>query len=195
MISRIRGTLLGTVEDRVEVATAGGVVYEVVVPLTVQERLPAPGAEVELRTAFVVRDDSQELYGFMDALERELFHRILGAGGIGAKIAVAMLSTFRAPRLARAIADGEVAALVQVPGIGKKKAERLVLDLADRVAELADAAEGAEGEPSGPAGEAVQALVALGMAFPRADELVRAALREDPEADVQELIRRGLARS
>lgn len=195
MISRLRGSLLASSGDLVEIATPGGVVYEVVVPLTVQERLPAPGAEVELRTDLVVREDSQDLYGFLDPVERELFRRIRGAAGIGAKIAIAMLSTFPAPRLARAIADGEVTALVQVPGIGKKKAERLVLDLSEKVAELVELTGMAEEAEAAPSQEAVHALVALGMPFVQADEAVRGVLRDEPGADVETLIRKGLARS
>lgn len=194
MISRVRGTLLTRDGEMVEVATSGGVVYEITVPLTVAERLPTRGAEVELRTLLVVREDRQELYGFLDAMERELFERIMGASGIGARIAVAMLSTYRAPRLALALAEEDIPALVQVSGIGKKKAERLVLDLADKVKELAEAAGSAGSEEaSAPAQEAVQALVALGIPFPRADEAVRAVLADEPDLPTDELIRTSLA--
>lgn len=193
MISRIRGTLLTRDLERVEVLTAGGVVYEVEIPLTVLERLPPAGADVELRTVQVVREDSVTLYGFLELHERELFLRLLSAAGVGPRLAVAMLSALSARRLARALAEGDVATLKQVSGVGRRTAERLVLELAEKVADLAlpEAAPAA-----GPgADEAVRALVALGYSVVEAEEAVRGALLEgDPPGDPEELVRRALAR-
>ncbi|MBI4540230.1 MAG: Holliday junction branch migration protein RuvA [Gemmatimonadetes bacterium] len=193
MISRVRGTLLSRDLERVEILTGSGVVYEVEVPLSVLERLPREGEEVELRTAYVVREDSAALYGFLEAHERELFDRLLTASGVGPRLAIAMLSAFSARRLARALAEGDVAALKQVSGVGKKTAERLVLELGDRVADLMAA--GAVVEPVVPGvADAVSALVALGFTAGEADRAVRRALEEDgPPESVETLIRQALA--
>lgn len=194
MISRLKGTLLTSEPDRVEVETPGGVVYEVAVPRSVVERLPPTGAEVEIRTFQVVRDDSVALYGFLEPAERELFSRLMGASGVGPKLAVAMLSTFAAPRLARALAEKDANALKQVSGVGKKTAERLIVELADKVQDLAVAPPSDEAEDAGPTREAVSALVSLGYSFSEADEAVRKVVEEgDAPETSEELIREALA--
>ena len=181
--------------DTVEVETPGGVVYEVEVPTTVFERLPSEGDPVELRTLQVVREDSVSLYGFLTGGERLLFKRLLTASGVGPKVALAMLSTYTAERLARALVEKDVPALQQVSGVGRKTAERLALELADKVADLA-----LDTGPVGPGGggapgvqEAVAALVALGYSFGEADQAVRAALAEGEAGSADVLIRRALA--
>jgi len=194
VISRIRGTLLTrTPEGTVEVETAGGVVYEADVPRTVLERLPSPPAAVELRTVQVVREDSVALYGFLEAGERQLFRRLLDAQGVGAHLALQMMSTFTAARLARVLVEKDVTALTQVSGIGKKKGERLVLDLSDRVADLAVALSLGAAEGSGPSQEAVAALMALGFNFADADDAVRRVIENGGAASAEELIRKALA--
>lgn len=195
MISRLRGTLLSREPDGVEVETAGGVVYEVEVPVTVLQRLPAVGAAVELRTVQVVTENDVTLYGFVEDLERRLFQRLITASGVGGKLALSMLNTYRADRLARALVEKDLAALQQVSGVGRKKAEKLVLDLADKVADLAvSVPEGAEGGAASGAQEAVRALVALGYAFAEADQAVRRALEDGAgEAGADALIRKALS--
>ncbi len=197
MISRIRGTLLSIDEDRVEVSTPGGVVYEVEVPLTVAQRLPAPGDEIELRTVHLVREDLSALYGFIEPLERTLFGRLLNASGVGGKLALAMLSTYSGRRLVQIITSRDIPALVQVSGIGKKKAEKIMLELADRLDDLQTlrvvSGDGTEEVKEGMAEAAVRALVALGMPWAEADSLVRAALKEGKADGPDELIRRALA--
>lgn len=191
MISRLRGTLLSREEGKVEVATPGGVVYEVEVPLSVAERLPPLGQEVELRTVMVVREDVQELYGLLDVGERALFQRLLGTKGVGGKNAVSMLSTFPASRLVRVLTERNVAALTQVSGIGKKTAERLVLELSDRMKDLEMGAESvamADGTEA-----AVRALTALGMTAQEAERAVRAVLNEEGVLETDELVRKALA--
>ena len=136
MISRLQGKLLSRNVTCVEIETSGGVVYEVEVPLTVLQRLPSPGGSVELRTLQVVTESSVALYGFSHGHERLLFQRLLTATGVGAKLALAMMSTYSAERLARALVEKDSTALQQVSGIGKKKAEKIALDLADKVADL-----------------------------------------------------------
>lgn len=193
MISRVRGTLIRREMDQVEVATAGGVTYQVEIPLTVFERLPREGSEVELRTWQVVREDSLTLYGFLSDHERQVFSRLILASGVGPRLALAMLSTLAADRLARYIADREVAALVQIPGIGKKTAEKLVVELADRMEELAVA--GAGGLAGGRnADQAVGALVALGYSQTDASAAVRKAMDEEKELEGLALIKAALAR-
>jgi len=191
MISRIKGVLLTNDLDRIEVETGGGVVYEIEVPLTILPRLPRLGQPVEIRTLQVVREDSAALYGFMEAQEREMFRRLLNASGVGPKLGLAMLSTLSAQRLARALVDRDLAALTQVSGVGKKKAEKLVLELADKMEDLALASTSGSASASGQA--AVSALVALGYQFAEADEAVRKVLKSHAEAGTDELVRRALA--
>ncbi|MDT8342317.1 MAG: Holliday junction branch migration protein RuvA [Longimicrobiales bacterium] len=194
MISRLRGTLVSREATGVEVETPGGVVYEVEIPTTVLERLPAEGQPVELRTVQVVREESVALYGFLTAGERALFRRLLTASGVGPKVALAMLSTYTAERLARALVEKDVPALQRVSGVGKKTAERLALELADKVSDLALSA-GPAPTPGGAPGvsEAVAALVALGYGFAEADEAVRAVLAQGGVESADQLIRRALA--
>lgn len=193
MISRLNGTVVFRDTDRVEVETSGGVTYEVEVPLTVLVRLPSSGGMVELRTLQVVTDSSVALYGFVDAHERTLFQRLLTANGVGAKLALAMLSTYNAERLARVLVEKDIAALQQVSGIGKKKAEKIVLDLSDKVADLAITTPLGGPETSSAAQEAVQALIALGYTFTDADQAVRQVMEDGVPDTSEELIRRALA--
>lgn len=198
MISRLKGRLVSRALDHVEIETAGGVVYEVQIPLSILERLPKPPVpDFEIRTLHVVREDSVTLYGFLEPFERELFRRLLGASGVGPKVALAMLSTYSARRLARALSERDVNALKQVSGVGKKTAERIVLELADRVEDLAAEAHGPDrsGGTTGPgAQEAVGALVALGYSFVDADAAVRSALAGGEAESTDALVRRALAK-
>ena len=193
MISRLQGKLLSRDAACVEVETSGGVVYEVEVPITVLQGLPSPGGSVELRTLQIVTENSIALYGFSNAHERLLFQRLLTATGVGAKLALAMMSTYSAERLARALVEKDSTALQQVSGIGKKKAEKIALDLADKVADLAIVTPVMDGVTGGARG-AVQALVNLGYSFSVADTAVRAVLEEDGvTASPEELVRRALS--
>lgn len=161
----------------VEVMTAGGVAYEMEIPLTVYERLPREGTEIELRTFLLVREEAHTLFGFIDETERALFARLLTASGVGPRLALNMLSTMSPDRLVRVILEKDIAALRQIPGLGTKKAERLVLELADRLGDLAFAPMGEQ--PRGrTAEEAVGALVALGYTSAEATAAVRRVLDE-----------------
>ena len=193
MISRLNGVLLTRDTDRVEVETSGGVVYEVEIPLTVLQRLPGPGSALSLRTLQVVTESSVSLYGFIEAHERTLFQRLLTASGVGAKLALAMMSTYTAQRLARALVEKDTGALQQVSGVGKKKAEKIALDLADKVTDLAIVTPAPRGESPSGAQEAVKALVALGYTFADADQAVRLVLEDSLPESTEELIRRALA--
>ena len=192
MISRLQGKLLSRDAACVEVETSGGVVYEVEVPITVLQGLPSPGGSVELRTLQVVTESSIALYGFSSAHERLLFQRLLTATGVGAKLALAMMSTYSVERLARALVEKDSTALQQVSGIGKKKAEKIALDLADKVADLAIVTPVVEGVTGG-AQDAVQALVNLGYSFSVADTAVRAVLEDGIPDSTEELVRRALS--
>ena len=192
MISRLQGKLLSREAACVEGETSGGVVYEVEVPITVLQGLPSPGGSVELRTLQVVTESSIALYGFSNAHERLLFQKLLTATGVGAKLALAMMSTYSAERLARALVEKDSTALQQVSGIGKKKAEKIALDLADKVADLAIVTPVVDGVTGG-AQDAVQALVNLGYSFSVADTAVRAVLEDGVPDSTEELVRRALS--
>ena len=192
MIAGVRGTLQGRMADRVVVATASGLSYEVAVPLGVLERLPRDGAEVDLQTVLVVREDGWALYGFDEEYERTVFQRLLGASGVGPRLALAVLSSLGGTRVVAALRGGDLAALCTVPGIGKKTAERLVLELKDRMNDLTPAGETPARAPA--ADQAVQALVNLGYGALDADRAVRSAIAERGAATTAELIRLGLQR-
>jgi len=193
MISRVRGTLVRSRPEAVEVMTPGGVGYEISIPLSVYERLPREGQEVELRTVQVVREDAVELFGFLDDHERAVFARLLTASGVGPRLALAILSTLSPDRLVRAIGERDTSALRQVPGVGAKKAERLVLELQGKLDDLALAAAGPR--PEGRAAEeATSALVALGYTPAQAAVAVRRALEENSRLEGTDLIKAALAR-
>ena len=193
MISRIRGTLLTREPDRIEVLTAGGVAYELDIPLSVFEKLPRVEQGVELLTDQVVREDDLMLFGFLQPSERRLFGRLLGASGVGPRLALAMMSMLTPSALVRAIQNRETATLVQVPGVGKKTAERIALELGDKLDDLAMAAAGPRVKGAA-AQEAVGALVALGYSNADATAAVRKSIEEDgPEEDAKALIRKALA--
>lgn len=192
MISRIRGTLLRRELGVAEIMTQGGVAYEVHIPLTVFERLPREGAEVELRTFQVVREDAIELFGFLDDAERVVFGRLLSASGVGPRLALNILSAMPPERVIRAIHDRDIAALRQIPGLGAKKAERLALELKDRLDDIAVTAVG--GRTGGPGfEEAAAALVALGYSNADAAAAVRKVIDEQGPLPAIDLIKAALA--
>jgi holliday junction DNA helicase RuvA len=193
LISRLRGVLLRRQLGVVEVMTQGGVAYEVQIPLTVFERLPLEGETVELRTYQVVREDAIELFGFIDDAERAVFSRLLTASGVGPRLAVSILSTMSPERVVRAIVNRDIAALRQIPGLGTKKAERLALELADRLDDIAITA--AKSGRSGAPGfeEAVHALVALGYSNADAASAVRKVIDDQGALPPIDLIKAALA--
>ncbi len=192
MISRIRGELLSSDIDRVEILTEGGVVYELHVPLSVFQRLPPAGSNLELRTEYVVRDDVPSLYGFLSEAERSFFRLLMTVQMVGPRLAMSMLSTYDARRLARALAEKDIPVLVQIAGLGKKTASRLILELADKVRDLAIMPEG-EGPDNRLATDSVAALVSLGYGFTEADAAVRQALKGATFGSSEELIRHVLS--
>lgn len=188
MIATISGVLSARIGDAVLLATDGGVGYEVTVPLGVLERLPAVGARCSLHTELVVREDAWTLYGFDRPGDRAIFQRLLTASGFGPKLALALLSGLGPDRTVRSIQGKDIAALSTVPGIGRKKAERLILELHDRFADVV-----VEPGPktTSAAEEAARALGSLGYPPAQADDAIRAALAGG-DADSATLIRRAL---
>ena len=192
MISRVRGELTAVRGDRIEIMTVAGVGYDVIVTSRVFESLPRPGGEVDLHTALVSRDDSLELFGFGSALDRELFLRLQSASGVGPRLALAILGTLQASRIVSALRSRNHETLQLVSGVGRKTAERMALELADKLDDLAASA--------GPADElleggtaALEALRALGYSQLASEGALRTARRElGGEADTEELIRAAL---
>jgi len=182
MIARIKGTLVETYAPFVLV-DVGGVGYELEVPMSTYYDLPKPGSAVELHTHFAVREDAQLLYGFLTRAELASFRLLLKVNGIGAKTALAVLSSLPADVLAQAVAAKDTALITKVPGIGKKTAERLVLELADKMGTVST------GSAPGASAEILNALVGLGYTQKEAS----AAVRELPrDVDVAEGIRLAL---
>ena len=195
MIALLTGTLLAKDLDRAEVLTPGGVGYELAIPLGTYEALPRPGEAVRLHTALVVREDQWLLYGFATPFERAVFQRLLVAKGVGPALALGMLSTLSAERLVRAIREKDIATLQQVPRVGRKKAEQLVLDLADKLDDVAGTAAPDRSDGGATDVDAIRALVSLGYGAPDAERAVRAAREASgANASTAELVRAALPR-
>jgi holliday junction DNA helicase RuvA len=202
VIAQVVGRLAAKQADRVMILTAAGVGYEIVVPLGVMERLPAAGAAVSLATELVVREDGWALYGFSDDGERRFFQRLIGVSGVGPKIAIALLSALGVERGVRALRERNIALLASVSGIGKKTAERLALELADKLGEFEAAAAATAASPAAGAGSstagggaadaALRALERLGYASAEADRALRQALAANGGDDAATLVRRAL---
>ncbi|UCD24862.1 MAG: Holliday junction branch migration protein RuvA [Gemmatimonadota bacterium] len=189
MIAAVFGRLVSKSGDRVVVATAGGVSYEIAVPLGVLERLPAQGLEVELNTVPIVREDGWSLYGFDDVGERIVFQRLLAVNGVGPRLALAIVSTL-GNRVVKVLKEGDIAALCTVPGVGRKTAERIALELKDKLRDIAPA--GDAHAVTVPGEQAVMALINLGYSSGDADRAVRAILSQTGSGDTAELIRGAL---
>ncbi len=191
MIGRLAGRFVEAVEQ-VALIDVGGVAYEVELSAGARTGLPPPGGDVALYTHFLVREDVQQLYGFADRSERELFRAVLRISGVGPKLALALISAFDVDQLAQAVADGDAGRLTRVPGIGRKTAERMLLELKDRLAEIAVVpAAGRSAADASAAAEAEHALIALGYKSQDAAQLVRDVGDEDMavEAIVREALR------
>jgi Holliday junction DNA helicase RuvA len=194
MIAQVKGTLLAKDLDRVEVMTAGGVAYELTIPLGAYEQLPRMGDPVTLHTHVVVRDDAWMLFGFTSVHEKRVFQRLLTANGVGPALAIGLLSALSAERLVRAIQEKDLATLQGVPRVGRKKAERLVVDLADKLDDVALARDGTR-PASAAVDDALRALVSLGYSNGEAEKAVRGAVEGDGKGlTAPELIRAALAR-
>ena len=194
MIAHLRGILLEKHPNQA-VIEAGGVGYDVTIPVSTYTALPDPGSEVRLRIHTHVREDAIQLYGFSSVEERALFEKLIGVSGIGPKLAITVLSGIQAAELVRIIRGSDVATLVRVPGIGKKTAERIVLELKDKLDTL--------GVPAAPRSAAtvisdpieadvVSALTNLGAQQGAAQMAVRKALAAGAGREFESLFRRAL---
>ncbi len=162
MIAFVRGVLKG-IEDGQVLLDVDGIGYEVLVPSGLARTLPAVGREVEIHTYLYVREDCLQLYGFLSAQDRALFRLLLRAPGIGPKVALSILDTFKGEELFGIVSRGDAHSLQRVPGVGAKSAQRLVLELKGKLDGLFEAALPEQRPDSPPAfGEAFQALLALG---------------------------------
>lgn len=197
MISQIAGTLIRKDLAVAEVMTAGGIAYEMQIPLSVFETLPKTGESVTLFTSLVVKEDSWQLFGFTSLFERRVFEKVLTANGVGPALAIGLLSSLTAPRLVRAIVEKDIPALQSVPRVGRKKAERIILDLSDKMGDVQPSSVDTGGaKPAGASAEdAIRALVSLGYTTMEAERGVRAALDEAGGGlGAPELIRAALAK-
>jgi Holliday junction DNA helicase RuvA len=192
MIGSLRGRLADKAIDEVLI-DVGGVGYRISIPLSTYEGLPAEGEEAFLFTHLHVREDDLALYGFATDRERRLFETLIGVSGIGPRLALHVLSRLSPERFASAVRRGDLATLTGISGVGRKTAERMIVELRDKVLDIADTEEGAPAVALGVSGEdAVKALVALGIRRTTAEEAVRRSLAERPDAPAPELTRRAL---
>ena len=200
MIGQIRGTLIARQAPEILV-DVGGIGYEIQVPMTTLYQLPELGQPLTLLTHFVVREDVQQLFGFAESADRRLFRELIKVSGVGPRLALTLLSGMDAADFARCLQSDDVAALVALPGVGRKTAERLLVEMRDKAGDWLDelSPESAAQAETGKAGvhgndqraEAEQALVALGYKLTEAAKLI-AAVDSAPETPSKELIRLAL---
>ncbi|HEY0369536.1 MAG TPA: Holliday junction branch migration protein RuvA [Chthoniobacterales bacterium] len=199
MITFLAGKLAAALPTQA-IVDVNGVGYEVLIPLSSYDRLPAPGQSVQILTHLHVREDAQLLYGFMSAAERDLFRLLVNhVSGIGPKLALAVLSGMSVSNFKSAVVNNDVASLSKISGLGKKTAERIVLELKDKLGvsavwEAASAAHAPTPEES-QANEAVLALIALGYKQVDAHKTVRELQEKQPEIkSAEELVKHALKR-
>ena len=197
MIGLLRGRLLARQPPSL-LLDVQGVGYEVDAPMTTFYELPGIGAEVTLFTHLAVREDAHTLYGFLKLSDRNLFRALLKVNGVGARLALAILSGMETVRFISCVQEGDTAALVRLPGIGKKTAERLIIELRDRLETGPGGVSAAAGDSAAvaaasPVEDAVSALVGLGYKPQEASRMVRAI--DVQELPSEEIIRRALQRT
>ncbi len=186
MIASLRGTLLAKLPNQALIECSG-VGYEVAISVATFSALPAEGKEARLHIFTKVAEDQLALFGFAEMDEKRLFERLIAVSGIGPKLAITVLSGIASERLVTAIRDGDHASLVKIPGIGKKTAERIVLELKDKLDDLQGFSTGG-GTHARPtslgamADDVISALVNLGYARPIAQKAVESAIEKHPEA-------------
>lgn len=198
MIGRIRGVLLDKQAPDILVDVQG-VGYEIQAPMSTIYQLPPVGKEVVLHTHLVVREDAQLLYGFFSLQERSMFRSLIKVSGVGPKMALAILSGMAVDEFARTISKGDIAALTRMPGVGKKTAERLVVEMKDRLSDWGGELPPVDLPAGAPKGErqltqeAETALIALGYKPQEAARLISSALKGNPQITrSEELIRLAL---
>lgn len=186
MIAFLEGPIAEKSGDRVVIGI-GGTGYEVLVPAQTLAKLPPPGRTAKLFTRLQVRDDAMILFGFASPDERELFDLLITVSGVGPKVALAVLSMLTPDALRRAVASGDAQALTLVPGVGRKVAGRILLDLKDRIGA------GGDGAVTGPLAEVREALLALGLSAQEARDAL-ADLVPNGDRPVEDLLREALKR-
>jgi Holliday junction DNA helicase RuvA len=198
MIAFLSGKLLEK-QANTAIVDVGGVGYEVSIPLSTFYELGEVGSDVQLRIYTHVREDAIQLFGFKTLRERELYLRLISVQGVGAKSGITMLSGMSADEIIMAIRTDNLARLTTIPGVGRKTAERLVIELRDKVGELALDSSTETGIPGGPSlpadavfEDALSALINLGYQRNAADKALRTAAQEGTEITVQKLLRRSL---
>lgn len=196
MIDYVSGSL-ATKKPTEAVIDVGGIGYRILIPTSTYERLPEPGEDAVLLTHHHVREDAITLFGFLSTEERRVFELMLGVSGIGPKLALAALSALRPSEIKQRIVDRDVAMLTRIPGVGKKTAERLVIELRDRFEKdgLEDGSSGADASTGDGnfRADAMAALEALGLSRSAAEKAVLGVLRKDPSIrNAEEIIRLAL---
>ena len=181
MIVSISGTLIDKAPTSALIE-AGGLGYQVHIPASSFDKLPAKGKPARLLTTFVVREDSQTLYGFATDAERQTFETLIGVSGVGPKLALAALSALSPTELRDVVVAGDVAMLTRVPGVGKRKAEKLIVELKDKMLKLdgLEAASGGDATLQAARADARAGLEGLGLARAEAEKRLRKILRENP---------------
>jgi Holliday junction DNA helicase RuvA len=203
MIAHLAGTLLSK-QATTAIVDVGGVGYEVMIPLSTFYELEEPGSKVQLRIYTHVREDALQLYGFKTTRERELFMRLISVSGIGPALGIKLLSGMSADEMIASIRTDNLARLTLIPGVGRKTAERLVVELRDKIAALSSpeleeefgAAASGQAPPSEEAvrSDALSALVNLGYQRSAAEKAISAALAEGGDVSVESILRRTLRR-
>lgn len=196
MIAHLTGKILQKQPNCV-IVDVGGVGYEVIIPLSTFYELGEVGSEVSLNIYTYVREDSIQLFGFRTAREKSLFLKLMAVSGIGPRLAIAILSGMPASELIPAICNNDLAKLLAIPGVGRKTAERIVVELRDKLKSLRDEAEevAAKGAAEPTVMEDVtEALIALGYPKAVAERAVAAALIEDGERTIEAILKRALRR-
>lgn len=188
MIAYLSGVLLHRHPARI-VLDVHGVGYELQVPVGTFTQLPPPGAPVALHVHTQVRDDAIQLFGFATAAEKQLFEKLITVNGVGPKLALAILSGLAPEDLGAAIRSGDHVRLVAIPGVGKKTAERLVVELRDKIPAALEGAAAATLPAGGPAEDVVSALTNLGYPAHLAAKAVQRALAAHPAASFDELFK------
>jgi holliday junction DNA helicase RuvA len=200
MIAHLSGTLLSKQATSV-ILDVAGVGYEVTIPLSTFYELDDPGSSIQLRIYTHVREDALQLYGFKTARERELFLRLISVSGIGPKLGITLLSGMSADEMITSIRNNNLAKLTLIPGVGRKTAERLVMELRDKVASLSAGVDEDLGARSDAAAvptedsmraDALSALLNLGYQRNAAEKAVTASLGEDGEVSVESILRSSL---
>ena len=197
MIGQIRGILVAKIPPDIHLEV-GGITYEIQVPLSTLYQLPEIGQKLVLHTHFVVREDAQLLYGFYDAKDKAMFRALIRVNGVGPKLGLAILSGMEVDEFVRTVRNNDVVTLVNMPGIGKKTAERLIVEMRDRLAEWEATASVGAGSEAGYGASAVTkdaetALVSLGYKPMQAAHAIAQVIKDKPGvANSEELIRLAL---